>query len=45
MKLVEFLKKEYNYNPNIKDDIKGYIEQWESWYEGDVRDFHNYFIY
>lgn len=45
MKLVEFLKKEYNYNPNIKDDIKGYIEQWESWYEEDVRNFHNYFIY
>lgn len=45
MKLVEFLKKEYNYNPNIKDDIKGYIEQWERWYEGDVKDFHNYFIY
>lgn len=45
MKLVEFLKKEYNYNPNIKDDIKGYIEQWESWYIGNVRNFHNYFIY
>lgn len=45
MKLDEFLQLTYGYKPNIKKDIKGYIEQWESWYQGNVRDFHNYFIY
>ena len=45
MKLEEFLQKKYNYNPEIKDNIKGYIEQWNSWYEGNVKSFHNYFIY
>ena len=45
MKLEDFLQKEYNYNPDIKDAIKTYIDQWNSWYEGNVRKFHNYFIY
>lgn len=45
MKLEEFLQQRYNYNPEIKDSIKGYIEQWKSWYKGNVRSFHNYFIY
>lgn len=45
MKLEDFLKKEYNYNSEIKDAIKTYIEQWKSWYAGNVRQFHNYFIY
>ena len=45
MKLDDFLKLNYNYNPNIKNDIKTYIEQWRSWYEGNVKNFHNYFVY
>ena len=45
MKLEEFLQQKYNYNPEIKDTIKGYIDQWKSWYKGNVRSFHNYFIY
>ena len=45
MKLEDFLKKEYNYNSNVKDAIKSYINQWRSWYKGNVKSFHNYFIY
>ena len=45
MKLEEFLKKQYNYNPETKDQLKSYIKQWRGWYEGDVKSFHNYFIY
>ncbi len=45
MKLEDFLQKTYNYNPDIKDEIKTYIEQWKSWYQGNVKSFHNYFIY
>ena len=45
MKLEKFLQDNYNYNPDIKDAIKTYIEQWKSWYRGNVKDFHNYFIY
>lgn len=45
MKLDEFLQTQYGYNPNIKNDILTYINQWKSWYEGNVKSFHNYFIY
>lgn len=45
MKLEEFLQQKYNYNPEIKNAIKGYIDEWKSWYKGNVRSFHNYFIY
>lgn len=45
MKLDEFLQMNYGYNPAIKNNIKGYIDQWESWYEGNVKSFHNYYIY
>lgn len=45
MKLEEFLKKNYNYNPEVKDAIKTYIEQWDSWYRGNVKKFHQYYIY
>ena len=45
MKLEEILTNDYGYKQEIKDDIKGYIKQWKSWYRGNVRDFHNYFIY
>lgn len=45
MKLEEFLQKNYNYNPNVKDVIKSYITKWRSWYVGDVKSFHNYYIY
>ena len=43
MKLEKFLQD--NYNPEVKDNIKTYIEQWKSWYAGNVKDFHNYEIY
>lgn len=45
MKLEEFLQQRYNYNPETKNAIKTYIDQWKSWYKGNVRSFHNYFIY
>lgn len=45
MKLEDFLVKEYNYNPDIKRQMQTYIDQWKSWYAGNVKDFHNYFIY
>ena len=45
MKLDDFLVKTYGYNPDIKDAIKSYVEQWKSWYQGNVKAFHNYYIY
>lgn len=45
MTIEKYLQDNYNYNPDIKDEIKSYIEQWKSWYKGNVRSFHNYFIY
>ena len=45
MKLEKFLQDNYGYNPDVKDVIKTYIEQWKSWYKGNVKSFHNYFIY
>lgn len=45
MKLEKFLQDNYGYNPTVKDEMKTYIKQWESWYKGNVADFHNYFIY
>jgi len=45
MNLETFLQKEYNYNPDIKDALQTYIDQWYSWYEGNVKKFHNYYIY
>ena len=45
MKLEKFLQERYNYNPDVKDAIKSYFEQWKSWYVGNVKSFHNYFIY
>lgn len=45
MKLEKFLQDNYNYNPDIKNEMQTYIDQWKSWYKGNVKDFHNYFIY
>lgn len=45
MKLEDFLQLNYGYNPNVKNDLRTYIEQWKSWYQGNVKSFHNYFIY
>lgn len=45
MKLDKFLQDNYNYNPEAKDDLQSYITQWKSWYQGNVKSFHNYFIY
>ena len=45
MKLEDFLKTKYGYNPDVKDAMKTYIEQWKSWYEGNVKSFHNYFVF
>lgn len=45
MKLEDFLQTNYGYNPDVKDVIKTYIEQWKSWYQGNVKKFHNYYIY
>ena len=45
MKLEDFLTQTYGYKQDIKNEIKGYVEQWKSWYRGNVRNFHNYYIY
>lgn len=45
MKLDEFLKDKYGYNTEVRNDIQTYIDQWGSWYKGNVKSFHNYFIY
>lgn len=45
MKLEEFLQSKYGYNPEVKDIIQTYIDQWKSWYQGNVKKFHNYYIY
>ena len=45
MKLDKFLQDNYNYNPEIRNNIQTYIDQWYSWYQGNVKSFHNYFIY
>ena len=45
MKLEDFLVKNYGYNPEVKDELKTYASQWLSWYEGNVKNFHNYYIY
>ena len=45
MKLEDFLRINYGYNADIRDTMKSYIEQWKSWYQGNVKSFHNYFIY
>lgn len=45
MKLDKFLQNKYNYNSEVRDTIQTYIDQWNSWYKGNVRSFHNYFIY
>lgn len=45
MKLEDFLQTNYGYNPDVRDAMQTYIDQWKSWYRGNVRSFHNYFIY
>lgn len=45
MKLEDFLKTKYNYDETIKDNMQTNIDQWKSWYQGNVKGFHNYFIY
>lgn len=45
MNLEKFLQDHYNYNSDVKDQINSYIQQWDSWYKGNVKKFHNYFIY
>lgn len=45
MKLDDFLVKTYGYNPDVKNVLQTYIDQWKSWYEGNVKSFHNYYVY
>lgn len=45
MKLDDFLQNNYGYNPEVKNVLQTYIDQWKSWYEGNVKSFHNYWAY
>lgn len=45
MNLEKFLQDNYGYNAETKDNLQTYIDQWKSWYAGNVKSFHNYFIY
>lgn len=44
MNLEEYLQLNYGYNPDVKNNIKASIEMWRSWYKGNVKSFHNYFV-
>lgn len=43
--LEKFLVKNYNYNAEIKDALKSYIELWKGVYAGNIKKFQNYYIY
>ena len=45
MKLEDFLQTNYGYNPDVKNTLQTYIDQWKSWYQGNVKSFHNYWAY
>lgn len=45
MKLEKFLQDNYGYNPDVKNIMQTFINEWSSWYKGNVKSFHNYFIY
>ena len=45
MELDKYLQTNYNYNSEVRDQIQTYIDQWQSWYQGNVKSFHNYFVY
>jgi len=45
LKLEDFLTEEYGYNSDVKNMLQTYIDQWKSWYEGNVKSFHNYFSF
>ena len=45
MKLEKFLQDNYGYNPEVKNSLKEYISLWKGLYKGNVKDFHNYWIY
>ena len=45
MKLDDFLQINYGYNPDVKNVMQTYVDQWKSWYQGNVKSFHNYYIY
>ena len=45
MKLEKFLQENYNYNKDVKDAMQSFIDQWKAWYKGNVKNFHNYFVY
>lgn len=45
MKLQDYLKREFNYDPDINNLWEKYVKLWKSWYVGKVKKFHNYYIY
>ena len=45
MKLENFLQTNYGYNPDVKNAMQTYIDQWRSWYVGNVKSFHNYWAF
>lgn len=45
MKLEKFLQDNYGYNPEVKNEMIGHVKKWDSWYKGNVADFHSYYIY
>lgn len=45
MKLDKYLTEKYGYNSEVRDLMQTYIDQWKSWYAGNVKSFHNYFVY
>lgn len=40
--LERFLVMNYDYNPDVKQIIQPYIQSWYSWYQGNVKGFHDY---
>ena len=44
MNLKDFFTQQ-GYDIQVKTDYETYIDLWKSWYKGDVKGFHNYWIY
>lgn len=45
MKLEDFLQNNYGYNPDVKNQIRSYYEVWKGLYQGNLRSFHDYYIW
>ena len=45
MKLEDFLQTNYGYNPDVKNQIRSYYEVWKGLYHGNLKSFHDYYVW